>query len=280
MGLVATGLGVVVGIWGRDYYRLAPAERPFHAYHDLLRPSGRAGLAFGAVATALFVLNLGYLLRKRLINVRRLGPLRLWMSFHAATGIAGGALIVLHTAFAPSSALGVLALVALAVTIASGVVGRYIYAKVPRSLEGRELELGQVREQLHACRHQLEDIGVSADWLRPQSQPEGHGHSGSILGRFAAVIAGDHRRRQDYRQLRRAILASPNLHASASHILPLARTFCRHQHWMMRYHELRNLLASWRFFHRWLAIVMLAVVAFHIGLAIRFGNLWILGGTP
>ena len=280
VGLLAIGLATAVGIWGQDYYRLAPAERPFHAYHDLLRPSGRAGLAFGVVATVLFVLNLGYLIRKRLINVRRLGPLRLWMSFHVVTGIVGGALILLHAAFAPSSALGVLALAALAVTIASGVIGRYIYAKVPRSLEGRELELGQVREQLHACRHQLEDIGVSADWLRPQSQPEGHGHPRSILGRFAAVVGGDRRRRQDYRQLRRAILASPNLRASASHILPLARTFCRHQHWLIRYHELRSLLASWRFFHRWLAIVMLAVVAFHIGLAVRFGDLRIMGGTP
>lgn len=279
-GLLAIGLATAVAIWGQDYYRLAPAERPFHAYHDLLRPSGRAGLAFGIVATALFVLNLGYLIRKRLISIRWLGPLRLWMSFHVVTGIVGGALILLHAAFAPSSALGVLALVALAVTIASGVVGRYIYAKVPRSLEGRELELGQVREQLHACRHQLEDTGVNTDWLRPQVQPEGRGHPRSVLGRFVAVLGGDRRSRQDYQRLRRAILASPDLCASASHILPLARAFCRHQHWLMRYHELRSLLASWRFFHRWLAIVMLAVVAFHIGLAVRFGDPWIMGGTP
>jgi len=280
VGLLATGSVAAVAIWGQDYYRLAPGERPFHVYHDLLRPSGHAGLAFGTVATALFVLNLGYLVRKRLINIRWLGPLRFWMSCHVVTGIAGGALILLHAAFAPSSALGILALVALAVTIGSGVVGRYIYAKVPRSLEGRELELGQVRERLHACRHQLEDIGVSADWLRPQVQPEGHDHPRSIPERFVAVLGGDRQSRQDYRRLRRAILTSPDLHASASHILPLARTFCRHQHWLIRYHELRSLLASWRFFHRWLAIVMLAVVAFHIALAIRFGDLWVMGGTP
>ncbi|MCU0914585.1 MAG: hypothetical protein MUC88_08490 [Planctomycetes bacterium] len=47
----------------------------------------------------------------------------------------------------------------------------------------------------------------------------------------------------------------------------------------MRCRELRNLLAAWRFFHRWLAIVMLAVVACHVGLALRFGDLWIMGGT-
>ncbi len=279
-GLLAIGLATVVAVLGREYYSLPWAERPFHIYHDLLRPSGRAGLTFGVFATALFVLNLGYLVRKRLINVRWLGPLRTWMSFHVMTGIVGGVLIPLHAALAPSSALGVLALVALAITVASGVIGRYLYAKVPRSLEGRELEIEQVRERLRADRHQLEDIGVSTEWLYPPAQPEGYDRSRSMPARFLAVISGDRRSRRDYRRLRRAILASPELRASARHILPLARAFCRHQHWLARYHELRNLLASWRFLHRWLAIVMLAVVAFHIGLALRFGDLWIMGGTP
>ncbi len=278
-GLLAVGLATAVAALGRDYYSLPLAERPFHVYHGLLHPSGRAGLTFGAFATALFVLNLGYLIRKRLIHVRWLGPLRTWMSFHVVTGIVGGALIPLHAAFAPSSALGVLALIALAITVASGVIGRYLYSKVPRSLEGRELEIEQVRERLRAERHQLEEIGVSTEWLHPQTQPEGNDRPRSMPARFMAVFSGDRQSRRDYRWLRRAILASPELRDSARHILPLARAFCRHQHWLTRYHELRNLLASWRFFHRWLAIVMLAVVAFHIGLAIRFGDLWIMRGS-
>lgn len=278
-GLIAVGLATAVTVWGQGYYRLPPAERPFHPYHELLRPSGRAGLAFGAFATVLFVLNLGYLVRKRLINIRWLGSLRTWMSFHVVTGIVGGALIVLHAAFVPSSALGILALAALAVTLASGIVGRYIYAKVPRSLEGRELELEQVRERLHACRHRLEDIGVSTEWLRPRGQTPGHDDARGLLARLGTVLGGDRQSRRDYRRLRRDILGSPDLRASAGQILPLVRTYFRHQHWLIRYHELRHLLASWRFFHRWLAIVMLAVVGFHIGLAVRFGDLWILGGA-
>ncbi len=280
VALLAVGLTIAVAVWGQEYYRLAHAERPFHGYHDVLRPSGRAGLTFGMIATALFVLNLGYLVRKRLIRIRWLGSLRTWMSFHAVTGIVGGALIFLHAAFAPSSALGILALVALAITVVSGVIGRYIYAKVPRSLEGRELEFDQVRERLQACRQQLEDAGVSAEWLRSPAPPEEYDHPQSLLGRLLAVCGGDRRSRGDYRRLRRIILASPQLRSSAGHVLPLARAFCRHRHWLTRYHEVRNLLASWRFFHRWLALVMLAVVAFHVGLALRFGDLWIMKGIP
>ncbi len=280
VGVLAVGLTTAVAVWGQEYYRLAPVERPFHPQHDVLRPSGQAGLTFGIVAATLFVLNLGYLVRKRLVRLRWLGSLRTWMSFHAVTGIAGGALVFLHAAFAPSSALGVLALVALAITVVSGVIGRYLYAKVPRSLEGRELEFEQVREQLQAYRRQLEDAGISAEWLGVQTPPERYDHPRSALGRLLAVLGGDHRSRRDYRRLRRFILGAPQLHASAGHVLPLARAFCRHQHWLTRYQEARNLLASWRFLHRWLAIVMLAVVAFHVGLALRFGDLWIMKGLP
>lgn len=279
-GGLAVALATVIAVLGHDYYRLPRAERPFHIYHHLLSPSGWAGLVFGISATVLFALNLAYLVRKRLINVRGLGSLRTWMSFHVVTGLIGGVLVPLHAAFAPSSALGVLALVALAITVITGIVGRYIYAMVPRSLEGRELEIEQVRERLQTYRGQLETAGVGVEWLLLPLQQEEFDHPRSIPGGFMMMLRGDQQSRRDYRRLRRAILTSPDLRRSAREILPLARAFCRYRHWLIRYHELRNLLASWRFLHRWLAIVMLAVMAFHIGLAVRFGDLWIMGGMP
>lgn len=44
--------------------------------------------------------------------------------------------------------------------------------------------------------------------------------------------------------------------------------------------SLKSMLQTWRFFHRWLAILLLAAVILHIVVAVRFGNLWILGGRP
>jgi len=44
--------------------------------------------------------------------------------------------------------------------------------------------------------------------------------------------------------------------------------------------SLKSMLQTWRFFHRWLAILLLAAVVLHIVVGIRFGNLWILGGQP
>ena len=278
LGFLIAAPTVAALAWGWDYYRAPLDQRPFDSHHSLLRPSSRAGLLLGITAVGLFVLNLGYLVRKRLISIRHIGSLRVWMDFHIVTGIAGGALVAFHTAFAPYSALGILALAALLITILTGIVGRYIYVHVPRSLEGRELEIEQVREQLEQCRDRLEQSGVEAGWLHEGQLPQMGLATSTLLTSFISLVTGDRQRRRDYRELRRAILSSKDLRPMARQILPLAREFCRHWQWMIRYHQWRDLLASWRFLHRWLAIVMLIVASFHIALAVWYGDLSILGG--
>ncbi len=261
-----------------DYYSLPRAERPFHAAHSSLRSSGLAGLWMGVGAASLFVLNLGYLVRKRLIRFSWLGPLRQWMNFHVVTGIVGGGCVAVHMAMAPSSAMGTMALIALCITVVTGIVGRTIYIRVPRSAEGRELEFRQVKDQLEQCRLELELTGVHANWLHGEKPQEGVRHT-SLMGGFAALIVGDRQRRHDYRQLRKEILGSARLKESAAHILPIAQAYCMHWQWFVRYYELRNLISSWRFFHRWLAILMLFVVLGHVVVAIRFGGLSLFGGS-
>jgi hypothetical protein len=261
-----------------DYYELARLQRPLHENHFLLRPSGSLGLLLGLLAVVLFGMNLGYLVRKQLITVTWLGPLRCWMDAHVLTGLIGMGLVGLHSALAPCSALGILAVVAMAVTVFTGIVGRTIYIQVPRSLEGRELELKQVQNQLNACQNQLRQVGVQADWLQ-LPRPQGGSPQTGLLGCFWAMAVGDHQRRRDYRGLKRRVLNSPELRPAAAQILPLARAFCIHWQWFVRYHELRNLIASWRFFHRWLAVLMFCVVIGHIVLAVQFGDLTVWGGA-
>jgi len=42
--------------------------------------------------------------------------------------------------------------------------------------------------------------------------------------------------------------------------------------------SVKSLLQTWRFLHRWLAILLLMTLLLHIFVAVRFGDLWILGG--
>ena len=260
-----------------DYYSMGRADRPFHEAHQLLRPSGGTGLPMGVIATALIILNLAYLIRKRLIRWTFLGPLRLWMDLHVLTGLIGGGLIIFHSALAPSSALGTTAAVALLLTVLTGLIGRTIYIQVPRSLEGRELELDQVRDELNDCRLELEAAGVDAGWLE-LPEPEMRAHQASLLASFAALLKGYRERTNKYRKLKRQIFQSLELRKRSRRLLPLVKNYCIHAQWLTRYHELRALLASWRFFHRWLAMVMLCIVACHVVVAVRFAGLdWSFG---
>ncbi len=274
-GVALVWLGSVL-CWGWEYYGLPRLQRPFHPTDHLLRPSSPMGLWFGLVAAVFFVLNLGYLIRKRLIKIRAMGSLRAWMDCHVVTGVVGGVLVAFHSAFAPISALGILASVALLITVMTGLIGRYIYVHVPRSLEGRELEFEQVRAQLALCRDRLERAGVQTHWLHERDVPETQPHGG-LLQSFASLMIGDRQRQRDVRQFRQAIRSRRDLQLMAGEILPLVRDFCRHWQWMTRYHQWRGLLASWRFLHRWLAIVMLIVASFHIFIAFRYADLSILG---
>ena len=262
-----------------DYYGADRLDRPFHENHASLRSSGKMGLPIGVWAAALFVLNLGYLIRKRLIHIKIFGPLRMWMDMHVLTGLIGGGLVVFHSTMAPSSTLGTLAFLAMTITVLTGIVGRTIYVRVPRSVEGRELELEQVQEKLDACRQMLESSGVKAEWME-EGRPQAQIHRTGLLGCFAAMMVGDVQRRRDYRRLKGQILNSPDLKPVARKVLPLARDYCTHWQWLHRYRELHNLISSWRFFHRWLAVLMLCVVVCHIVVAIRFGNLSIFGVGP
>ena len=275
VGLLAAACFVVFTAAAWSYYALPITDRPFDARHVALRPSGRFGLLFGICGTALMVLNLSYLLRKRLTSWRWLGSLRSWMRFHVLTGLLGPGLVILHSGFAPSSALGTLSLVAMLVVVTTGIIGRFIYSRVPRSVEGHELKLSEVRRRLQSYESELGALGVDSEILPHKNSTLDVRMPTGFAGAVRGIVWGDLDSRRRFRRFRKAIRSRPHLRHRAATILPLARQLFLEHQWLVRYSELRSLMGSWRFFHRWLAICLFLVVGFHIALAVKFGALWI-----
>jgi hypothetical protein len=280
---VFSGLGILISgglgwfLWRHAHYYLLPVvQRPLQPAHEFLRSSGYGGLSFGAVGTVLIFLNLSYLVRKELLHVQWLGNLRSWMSFHVVTGLIGGLFILLHSSFLLRSALGTIAFLAFAIVITTGVVGRYIYAHTPRSLEGTELEIDEVRKRLKEYRATLEKMGMPQELfktilepLRPTTENKG------ILGSLAGMITGDRQLKRTYADLHKIVQTSPALRPLGPDIMPLALRYYKELQWLYRFQELRGMMGSWRFFHRWLAILMVSAVIFHVVVAATMGNLWL-----
>lgn len=142
-----------IAIYGASYYILPLDQRPYSDKHALLRPSGTIGLKLGILGTILFFIIFLYALRKVIPWLGRIGTARHWMDFHVIAGVSAPVVIAFHASFKFQGIAGVAFWIMLAVAL-SGVVGRYLYAQIPRSLNAAEMSLGE----LHAGEQALAEF--------------------------------------------------------------------------------------------------------------------------
>lgn len=146
--LLASAVALVslaaIGIYGAGYYVLPLEQRPYSDKHELLKPSGTIGLKLGILGTALFCIIFLYALRKVIPWLGRWGTARHWMDFHVIAGVSAPIVIAYHASFKFQGIAGVAFWIMLAVAL-SGVIGRYLYSQIPRSLTAAELSLSELQ---------------------------------------------------------------------------------------------------------------------------------------
>jgi hypothetical protein len=99
------------------------------------------GVAGGLAMVLLFL----YPLRKRWRAMREFGSTRFWFSLHMTLGIAGPVLIIVHSTLRFGSLNATFAFAAMALVAGSGVVGRFLYARIHHGLYGRRASLAELR---------------------------------------------------------------------------------------------------------------------------------------
>jgi len=275
-GLIATVAALIWAYLHRDYYRLSDVLRPAHPLHAWLRPSRAFGLGTGILGASLIVMNLSYLLRRAPMGPIHFGSLQAWMTSHVATGLLALIAAMLHSTFSPRDTVGGHAFWGLVFLICTGAIGRYLYSFIPHSANGRELELDEIRAEMAT---------LAAEWDRDNRD---FGHrvqekmdalirtgrwNGNLVVRIGSLV-------RQQRQLRRSLRALGNegreegiAEDQVLRVLELARR----AHWaaLMATHfeEMRGILASWRYFHRWVALLMVLLLGVHIYSALRFSNI-------
>lgn len=105
------------------------------------------GYALGVAGGVMMLVLLLYPLRKHLRVARGWGPVKWWFWGHMLFGIGGPWLILLHSNFRVGSLNAAVALYSMLTVAGSGIVGRYIYVRVHRGLDGELTSLKALQAQ-------------------------------------------------------------------------------------------------------------------------------------
>lgn len=208
--VLAAALVLALVVYGFDYYALDAAQRPFSSKYDLLKPAGAVGIKLGYLGLLMFLAIFLYPIRKRWSWLARQGNSKHWLDVHVLLGLTAPLIIAFHSSFKFRGIAGMAFWIMVAVAL-SGVVGRYLYAQIPRKVTAAELSLKESKElqeqltqrlaaqRLLSVRH-LEPLFRLPDPRRVQSY--------STLGMLVHMVALDLARPFRVARLRRHTLGA------------------------------------------------------------------------
>ncbi len=147
--LFLTGVLITIGIavYGFDYYSTSLEERFFNPLHNLLKPSGTVGHGLGIIGSFMMLIGVAsYMIRKRVRRLSRLGLLKHWLEFHIFLCSVGPILVLYHTAFKFGGIVSI-SFWSMVAVVLSGVIGRFIYIQIPRTIQGHEKSFEELNEE-------------------------------------------------------------------------------------------------------------------------------------
>lgn len=117
---------------------IAPIER-------YLTPQNGLGYGLGILGGSLMLLMLVYPVRKRVPALAMLGTVPFWFRLHMVLGIVGPLAILYHSNFSLGATNSNVALACMLIVAGSGLVGRYLYARIHHGLYGRHATLRELK---------------------------------------------------------------------------------------------------------------------------------------
>lgn len=121
----------------------------------VLSPERGLGYALGIIGGSAMLLLLVYPARKRLPWLSAIGSVKVWFQIHMVLGVAGPLCILYHSTFSLGATNSNAALFAMLIVSASGIVGRYFYARIHCGLYGHRTNRAELQTQATALREKV-----------------------------------------------------------------------------------------------------------------------------
>ena len=267
-------IGCLPLIEGLAYYLAPFTERPYLELHDIYKPSGVIGQGLGILGTLMMVVGVvSYMLRKRWKPMRRLGKLRDWLTFHIFLCTLGPFLVLLHTSFKFGN-IASISFWSMAIVVASGIFGRYVYIRIPKTVNGHFLSRQAVQEaQTHLMQRIANKTNLHATYietLTTVTRP-----SESILTSVVRSLRFERSKRRWQKQFDKALTTQGVTRELRQWALPLLMD---HAHLQIRAQAMRPFIRAfqyWHFLHIPLSLVMLIALVIHVAIALYFGYTWV-----
>lgn len=266
----------VIGFYGYGYYQTILEERFFNEGHSLLKPSGALGHGFGIVGSLFMIIGVSsYMARKRYRFLSRMGLLKHWLEFHIFLCTLGPILVLYHTSFKFGGIVAISFWSMVAVFL-SGIIGRFIYIQIPRTIGGRELSLNEIRNMKSDVGAVIKDTpnldedsyNLIVETTKIRSGSAKSGKANTFFSKY----------RDDRKNIRRVkvVLKKHNIpRDSAKKVLSLVKNEISINRRIDRLNTMQNLFKYWHVAHLPFALVMLVIMIIHVIVTIVFGYRWI-----
>jgi hypothetical protein len=268
MALIVVVVSVYLFYIGLPYYKVSLEERFYHPDHKMLKPSGPVGHGLGILGTLMMVFGVfGYQARKYMKSLQKIWLLKHWLEFHIFLCTLGPILVLFHTSFKFGGLVSI-SFWSMVAVVASGVIGRFIYLQIPRTIHGRELSLGEIRGLKTELSDKIEDV-VGSETLSEilEMTKRGGNHSGML----SQYISDWKLKGRIKAQLRESYVRGKKLKSA----MELVSNELNMNRKIERLQLMQRLFKYWHVVHLPFAIIMLVIMLVHLGVTIAFGFRWI-----
>lgn len=267
MTLIVIGITYYIASTGYSYYSLPIEERFYHDKYDWFKPSGIMGQGLGVVGTIMITFGVAiYIARKRYGVLSNWIRLKYLLEFHIFLCTLGPILILFHTTFKFGGIVAI-AFWSMVAVVLSGVIGRFIYIQIPRSIEGNELSI----QDIHTKRKEFEDDITNNSSIERETADlilkSDRGNNWGLKTYF--------QNRSKIKKIKRKLNKSSLSRKEIKSVIDSVREELSIASKIGRLEQMQKLFKYWHVVHMPFAIIMVIIVLIHVGVTIALGYKWI-----
>lgn len=255
MAIIVLGVTAYLIEKGSDFYDTPLENRFYHNNYHKLKASGIFGHGLGIVGTLIILFGVyGYIYAKKTLRFEKYVRLKYLLEFHIFLCTLGPILILFHTTFKFGGIVSI-GFWSMVLVVLSGVVGRYIYVQIPRTLSGRALTMDELNAIL---KNTFSTISEKIDSI-------------SFKENFTVSLWNEQKVMEWRQEIMDSEITDTDKRKLNKELNQAYKIFNRKQ----RLEKMQRLFSYWHIFHKPFAIIMLVIVSVHVAVTLLMGYTWI-----